>query len=72
MRKVTVTFVGDGSDEVAQAFYTYFVDGGLEDQVIDVLTDNTAPEIEVEGVMDFNNQTLDIAVHSKMKRFPDE
>lgn len=67
MRKVTVTFVGDGSDETAQAFYTYFVDGGLEDQVIDVLTDNTAPEIEVDGIFDLNNDTLDVAILSKMK-----
>ncbi|MBO6896939.1 MAG: hypothetical protein GY767_14800 [Shimia sp.] len=66
MKKVTVTFVGDGSDEVAQAFYTYFVDGGLEDQIIDTLTDNTAANIEVEGIMDINNDTLDIAIQSKM------
>ncbi|TCL09175.1 hypothetical protein BXY66_1220 [Shimia isoporae] len=65
MRAVTITFVGDGSDEVAQAFYTYFVDGGLEDQVIDVLTDNTSPNIEVEGLIDINNDTLDIAILSK-------
>jgi hypothetical protein len=65
MRKVTFTFVGDGSDEAAQAFYTYFVDGGLEDQVIDVLTENTPANIEVEGVMDINNDTLDIAIQSK-------
>lgn len=64
MRTVTFTFVGDGSDEAAQAFYTYFVDGGLEDQVVDVLTDNTPPEIDVEGVMDLNNDTLDIAIRS--------
>ncbi|SMP11492.1 hypothetical protein [Shimia sagamensis] len=65
MRKVTFTFVGHGSDEAAQAFYIYFVDGGLEDQVIDVLTENTPANIEVEGVMDINNDTLDIAIQSK-------
>ncbi len=66
MRKVTITFVGDGSDDVAQAFYTYFVDGGLEDQVIDTLNDNTAANIDVEGIMDINNETLDIAIKSSM------
>lgn len=66
MRKVTITFVGDGSDDVAQAFYTYFVDGGLEGQVIDTLNDNTAANIDVEGIMDINNETLDIAIKSSM------
>ena len=65
MRTVTFTFVGHGSDDVAQAFYTWFVDGGLEDQAIEVLTDNTAANIDVEGILDINNDTLDIAIHSK-------
>lgn len=66
MRKVTLTFVGDGSDDVAQAFYTWFVDGGLEDQAIEVLTNNTPANIDVLGLMDINNETLDIAIESKM------
>lgn len=65
MRNVTITFVGDGSDEVAQAFYTYFVDGGLEDKVTEVLTDNTPDDIEVDGLFDLNNDTLQIAVSSR-------
>ncbi len=31
VKKVTLTFVGFNSDEVAQRFYTWAVDGGLED-----------------------------------------
>ena len=67
MKTVTFTFVGDGSDDVAQAFYTWFVDGGLEDQVVDELTRLTAPNIEVEGLFDLNNNTLDIAINSTTK-----
>lgn len=64
MKTVSVTFVGDGSDEVAQAFYTWFVDGGLEDQVIQVLTENTAESIEVKGITEINNDDLTIAIGS--------
>lgn len=66
MKTVTFTFVGDGSDEVAQAFYTWVVDGGMEDQLIDGLTELTAKNIDVDGIMDFNNDTLDIAFKSQI------
>ena len=66
MKTVTFTFVGGGSDEVAQAFYTWVVDGGMEDQLIDGLTDLTAKNIDVDGIMDFNNDTLDIAFKSQI------
>lgn len=68
MKKVTLTFVGDHSDEVAQKFYTWVIDGGLEDSIIDNLS---TPEIAVEGITDFNNETLDIAIGSKTAA-PDE
>ena len=61
MKKVTFTFVGHQSDEVAKKFYHWAVDGGLEDSIIDTLSDG---ETEVEGIVDFNNQSLDIAVSS--------
>ena len=64
MKKVTITFVGFQSDEVAKSFYTWVVDGGLEDAIIDTLSTD---EIEVEGIKDFNNETLDIAISSTMK-----
>ena len=62
MKNVTVTFVGHRSDEVAQKFYTWIVDGGLEDSIIDLLSDD---EISVEGIMDINNESLAIAIESK-------
>lgn len=62
MKKVTLTFVGFQSDKVAQSFYNWIVDGGLEDGIIDELSNS---EIEVEGISDFNNETLDIAISSK-------
>ena len=34
MKKVTFEFVGQDAEEMAQKFYTWFVDGGLEDQWI--------------------------------------
>ena len=67
MKKVTFTFTGDGSDQVADKFYTWVVDGGLEDQIADTLTDMTDENIEVDGISDFNNDTLDISIKSFFK-----
>lgn len=67
MKSVKFTFVGDNSDAVAQAFYTWVVDGGLEDQLIDELDRLTDEKTSVEGIMDFNNDTLDIAIRSRVK-----
>jgi hypothetical protein len=64
MRKVTFTFVGFKSNEIAQKFYTWVIDGGLEDSIIDTLTDDLT---EVEGITDFNGESLDIAILSKSK-----
>ena len=64
MKTVTFTFVGADSDAVAQAFYTWVVDGGLEDQFVDELDRLTDEKTSVEGIMDFNNDTLDIAIRS--------
>ncbi len=59
MKTVSITFVGDGSDDVAQAFYSWIIDGGLEDQIVDELTRLTDEKIEVEGIMDSDNDRLD-------------
>ena len=64
MRIVTFTFVGGNSDAVAQAFYTWVVDGGLEDQLVDELNRLTDDKTNVEGVLDFNNDTLNVAISS--------
>jgi hypothetical protein len=57
MKKVTFTFVGQDSDEMAQNFYTWFVDGGLEDQIIDTLSEKGPSKVDVTEI---NNETLDI------------
>lgn len=61
MKQVTLTFVGFRSDEVAQKFYSWLIDGGLEDGLIDELSTD---EIRVEGIKDWNNDTLQLAVLS--------
>jgi hypothetical protein len=64
MKKVTFTFVGFQSDEIAQKFYTWIVDGGLEDSIIDLCSTD---EASVKGIMDFNESSLDIAIESISK-----
>lgn len=39
MKSVTLKFAGLKSTDTARRFYTYLVDGGLEDHLIDVLSD---------------------------------
>ncbi|MBP7633791.1 hypothetical protein KBA41_06450 [Candidatus Ozemobacteraceae bacterium] len=39
MNDVTISFSGNRAEEMARKFFTYLVDGGLEDQVIDHLSD---------------------------------
>lgn len=60
MKRVTFTFVGDNSDEIAQKFYTWVIDGGLSYTITDNLSD---AEIDVD-LMDFDNDTFDIAFQS--------
>ncbi len=62
MKKVTLTFVGNESDMIAEKFYHWVVDGGLEDGMIETLSTNTTT---VEGIIDFNNENLEIAIKSK-------
>ncbi len=46
MNSVTINFDGDRAEEMAKAFFTYLVDGGLEDQLIDRISD-AKTEIEI-------------------------
>jgi hypothetical protein len=64
MKKVLFTFVGDNSDEIAQKFYTWVIDGGLADTITDNLSDTT---INLD-LLDFDNETFDIAFKSELKR----
>jgi hypothetical protein len=38
MKTMNLLFIGDGSTEVAQRFYHWVVDGGLEDSIIGTLS----------------------------------
>lgn len=62
MKTVSITFVGGNSDKVAQAFYTWVVNGGLEDYIVDGLDERTDVNTTVDGIMDVNNDTLDVAM----------
>lgn len=42
MKTVSITFAGPKSDAMAKRFYSYLVDGGLEDQLIEALSGNGA------------------------------
>lgn len=59
MRKVTFTFAGQDSAEMAQQFYTWFVDGGLEDQVVDTLSEMGPSDVEV---IEIDNDSLEIVM----------
>jgi len=61
MKKVTLTFIGDRSEFVAQQFYTWMVDGGLEDIIVDGLSDES---VEVDGIIDYDNENLEVALVS--------
>ena len=37
MKKVAIAFEGTGAEEMAKKFFTYLVDGGLEDHLMQVL-----------------------------------
>ncbi len=61
MSKVTFTFVGHNADKISERFYSWAVDGGLEDEIIDMLSDD---DTEVQGITDYNSDTQDIEINS--------
>lgn len=64
MKKVTLTFVGQDSDIMAQKFYTWFVDGGLEDQVIDTLSEMGPSNVDL---IEIDNESLDLIMGCSYK-----
>lgn len=44
--KVTFLFEGKNAEEVAQYLFTWFVDGGLEDYIIDKMSAELEMEVE--------------------------
>jgi len=54
MKTLTIHFEGHEAEKIADELWHYFVDGGLEDQVIDTLSNDTR-EVEMS---DFNKAYL--------------
>lgn len=56
MKKLELEFFGGDSEEIAGKLYTYIVDGGLGDQIVDFLSEN---KISV-SMRDWDNTTLKV------------
>jgi hypothetical protein len=56
MKTVKIQFYGNNSDEFAQKFYTFLLDGGLEDYIIDNISDQDS-SLEIE---DFDNEKMKV------------
>ena len=69
MKKVTLNFIGDRSEEVAEKFFSWLIDGGLEDVLIEGLSDD---QVEVDGVIDIDNQNLEAVIASYLVEDPDD
>ncbi len=63
MKKVTLMFVGEGSERIADKFYSWLADGGLEDSLIETLSDR---EVSVVGISDMDNETRDVVITTEM------
>lgn len=64
MKKVTFTFVGQDSEIMAEKFYTWYVDGGLEDLVVDTLSENAPANVET---VEIDNNNLEIVLGCNYK-----
>ncbi|WP_435133891.1 hypothetical protein [Plesiomonas shigelloides] len=64
MKSVTFTFVGQDANEMAEQLYTWFVDGGLEDQVVDTLSDQGPSKVEV---IEIDNEGLQVVLGCSYK-----
>lgn len=60
-KNVTFQFTGKDAEKVAQAFYTWYVDGGLEDQVVDTLSNMTEMDVETTEI---DNENLIVTIQS--------
>ena len=54
MKTVQISFAGECSEDIAKKFYTFLVDGGLEDILIQHLSTTN----ETLEISDFNNDDL--------------
>lgn len=64
MKNVTFTFVGQNSKKMAEQFYYWFIDGGLQDQIEETLSEMGPSEV---GVIEFDNDSMDIIVGCRHK-----
>lgn len=64
MKKVTFTFVGQDSEIMAEKFYTWYVDGGLEDLVVDTLSETGPANVET---VEIDNNNLEIVLGCNYK-----
>lgn len=63
MKKLEIEFFGSDAEAIAQKLYTYLVDGGLEDQLIDHLSEETT-QVEMR---DWDNESLKVLFECKTK-----
>ena len=75
MKTVQITFAGPKSDAMAKRFFSYLVDGGLEDQLIQALSEKGATlEISDCDAGDlavlFQCREADVVVRGATKRVP--
>lgn len=64
MKNVTFTFVGQDSEQMAQQLYTWVIDGGLEDQLVDGLSEMGPSDVEI---IEIDNENLDIVLGCSYK-----
>ena len=65
MKSVTFYFAGQYSEKMAKQFYTWFIDGGLQDQIEDTLCEMGPSDV---SVLEFDNDKLDIVVGCYLKQ----
>jgi len=59
VKNVSILFVGNNSDQTALKFYDWLVNGGLEDSIIQNLSDD---KTIVEGIIDTDSANLTVAM----------
>lgn len=61
-KSVTFVFEGEQAGKVAEYFYHWYVDGGLQDQVEETLSENLEADIETTAI---DNETLTVTLGCK-------
>jgi len=75
MKTVQITFAGPKSDAMAKRFFSYLVDGGLEDQLIEALSEKGATleigDCDTTGLaVLFQCREADVVIRGASKRVP--